>query len=125
MQLTPEQQAELNRARAAGQKRTMLNMTREQKAEWQSAVRREMAGREENVEHFRKIRAAAEQEGFLGDLRRAIAQSRRPVHNLAAEIGVEARLLSDFRAGEAELPAAALDRLIGVLGLRLMQEIPR
>jgi hypothetical protein len=34
-------------------------------------------------------------------------------------------LLSDFRAGEAELPAAALDRLLGVLGLRLMQEIRR
>ncbi len=44
---------------------------------------------------------------------------------LAKEIDVDPRLLSDFRAGEAELPAAALDRLIESLGLRLMQEIPR
>jgi hypothetical protein len=47
------------------------------------------------------------------------------VFDLAAEIGIDARLLSDSRAGDAELPAAALDRLIGVLGLRLMHEIPR
>jgi hypothetical protein len=125
MQLTPDQQAQLNRARAAGEKRGRLNMTPEQNAEWNTAAQLEQAGREENIEHFRKIRAAAEQQGFLGDLRRAIAQSRLPVHNLAAETGIDARLLSDFRAGEAELPAAALDRLIGALGLRLMQEIPR
>jgi hypothetical protein len=125
MQLTPEQEAQVTRARAAGEKRVHLNMTPEQKAEWQAAVQLELAGREENIEHFRKIKAAAEQEGFLGDLRRAIAQSRRPTDKLAAEIGVDSRLLSDFRAGDAELPAAALDRLVGVLGLRLMQEIPR
>lgn len=125
MQLTPGQQAQLSRARAAGEKRALLNMTPEQNAQWKAAVQQELAGREENIEHVRKIRAAAGQEGFLGDLRRAIAQSRRPVYDLAAEIGVDARLLSDFRAGEAELPAAALDRLIGFLGLRLMQEIPR
>ena len=125
MQLTPEQQARVNQARVAGEKKVMLSMTPEQKEEWRAAVRQELAGREENIEHFRKIKDAAEQDGFLGDLRRAIARSRRPVSELAAEIGVESRLLSDFRAGEAELPAGALDRLIGLLGLRLMQEIPR
>jgi hypothetical protein len=45
--------------------------------------------------------------------------------DLAGEIGVDPRVLSEFRTGEAELPAAALDRLLDVLGLRLMQEIPR
>jgi hypothetical protein len=34
-------------------------------------------------------------------------------------------LLSDFRAGDAEVPAAALDRLIEALGLRLMRQIAR
>jgi hypothetical protein len=43
---------------------------------------------------------------------------------LAEEIDVDLLLFSDFRAGEAELPAAALDRLLEALGLRLMQEIP-
>lgn len=51
--------------------------------------------------------------------------SRRPVNELAATLGVDAQLLSDFRAGEAELSAAVLDRLVDALGLRLMQEIPR
>jgi len=43
---------------------------------------------------------------------------------LAKQINVDPRLLSDFRAAQAELPAAALDRLLEALGLRLMQEIP-
>ena len=78
-----------------------------------------------NLDRLRKIKAAAEQDGFLGDLHRAIALSRRPVQELAAEIGVDWRLLSDFRSGDAELPSPALDRLVTALGLRLMQEIPR
>ncbi|TVS21031.1 MAG: hypothetical protein EA424_00950 [Planctomycetaceae bacterium] len=56
----------------------------------------------------------------LSDVRRAIAASRRPIHELADEIGVEPRLLSDFCAGDAELPPVALDRLLETLGLRLM-----
>jgi hypothetical protein len=39
--------------------------------------------------------------------------------------GVAPEPLSDFRAGETELPATAWDRLIETFGLRLMQEIPR
>jgi hypothetical protein len=65
---------------------------------------------------------AAEQPGFFGDVRRAILASRRPIDELAAAIGVDARVLSDFRAGNEELPAGALDRLLETLGLRLMQE---
>jgi hypothetical protein len=51
--------------------------------------------------------------------------SRRPTAELAKEIDVDLLLFSDFRAGEAKLPATALDRLLETLGLRLMQEIPR
>jgi len=102
-----------------------LRFTPEQKAEWEAVVQQELAGKEENLDRLRKIKAAAEKAGFLGDLRRAIALSRRPVQELAAEIGVDWRLLSDFRSGEAELPSSALDRLNAALGLRLMQEIPR
>ena len=72
-----------------------------------------------------KIHEAAQQVGFFGDLRRAISSSRRPVSELAATIGVEPSVLSDFRAAEAELPAKALETLIDELGLRLMQEIPK
>jgi hypothetical protein len=125
MQLTPEQQTQLAKAKSVGEKRVALSFTPQQKAEWEAAVQQELAGREENLDRLRKIKAAAEQRGFLGDLRRAIALSRRPVQELAAEISVDWRLLSDFRSGDAELPSLVLDRLVAVLGLRLMQEIPR
>jgi hypothetical protein len=125
MRLTQEQQAQINQARSGGEKRATVDFMPEQKAEWEAAVQEELAGREENLDRLRKIKAAAEQTGFLGDLRRAIALSRRPVRELAAEIDVDWRLLSDFRSGEAELPSPALDRLVAALGLRLMQEIPR
>jgi hypothetical protein len=125
MKLTPEQQTQVGQAKAAGERRVTLLFTPEQKEEWRAAVQQELAGKEENLAHFRKVKAAAEQRGFFGDIRRAIALSRRAADELAKEIGVEPRLLSDFRAGDAELPAAALDRLIEALGLRLMQEIAR
>ena len=125
MQLTPEQQEQVQQAKAAGEQRVALRFTAGQKDQWQTAVQQELAGKEENIVHLRKIKAAAEQPGFFGDVRRAIALSQRPVDELAAEIGVGPRLLSDFRAGDADLPSAALDRLFDVLGLRLMQEIPR
>jgi len=125
MQLTPEQQDEVRKAKAAGDSRVTIDFTAQQKNQWEAAVQEELAGKEENVVHLRKIQAAAEQPGFFGDLRRAIAASRRSVDELAAEIGVDQRLLSDFRAGDTELPATALERLVDTLGLRLMQEIPR
>ena len=125
MQLTPEQREQLRKAKAAGEKRVMLRFTTEQKSEWETAVQQELAGKEENIAHFHKLKAAAEQPGFCGDVRRAIRLSPWTVDELAAQIGVDAGLLSDFRAGDAELPSAALDRLLAVLGLRLMQEIPR
>jgi DNA-binding phage protein len=100
-----------------------LRFTPEQKEQWQAAAQQELSDREENVAYFRKVTAAAERPGFSGDLRRAMASSGRPMEQLAAEIGVDSQHLSDSRAGDAELPAAALDRLIHALSLRLMREI--
>jgi len=125
MQLTPEQQEQVRNARAAGDQRATLRFTAEQRDEWKAAVEEELAGKEANIAHLRKVQAACEQAGFFGDVRRATALSRRPIDELAGEIGVAPHLLSDFRAGDAELPPTALERLISTLGLRLMQEIPR
>ena len=125
MPLTPEQQDEVRKAKAAGDNRVTIGFTAQQKDQWKAAVQEELAGKEENISHLRKIQAAAKQPGFFGDLRRAIAASRRSVDELSAGIGVDQRLLSDFRAGDTELPAAVLERLVDTLGLRLMQEIPR
>ena len=125
MQLTPEQQDQIRKAKAAGDQRVTTGFTDEQKEQWEAAVQEELAGKEENLAHMRRIQAAAERPGFFGDLRRAIAASRRSVDELSAGIGVDQRVLSDFRAGDTELPAAVLERLVDTLGLRLMQEIPR
>jgi hypothetical protein len=125
MELTPDQQAQIRQARANGDQRATLDFTAEQKQSWQEAVDQELAGKDANIAWLRKIKAAAEQPGLFGDVRRAILTSRRPVTEIAAAIGTDAEVLSAFRAGESDLPAALLDRLVGTLGLRLMQEIRR
>jgi hypothetical protein len=125
MSLTPEQQEQVQAAKARGQRRATVSFTAEQRKAWRQAVETELAGKDENVAVSRKILAAAEQPGFFGDLRRAILLSRRSPVELSVAIGVDPRQFSDFRAGEAELPPVPLDRLIEILGLRLVQEIPR
>ena len=125
MKLTPEQQDQIQAAKDAGENRANLDFTEQQKANWQQAVCEAQADRDATIRQMKNIREAARQPGFFGDIRRAILSSRRPVSELATIIGVEARVLSDFRAAEGELPARALETLIAELGLRLMQEIPR
>ena len=123
---TAEQLAEIERQKASNpaSRRINVEFTPEQREAWRKAVEEEEANKEATIAHHRRIMAAAAEPGFLGDLRRAINASGRRVVALPKEIGVDARLLDDFRAGEAELPAAAIARLVDALGLRLMQEIP-
>lgn len=123
MDLTREQEEQVRRARAVGSRRVTLEFTPEQREQWQTAAQQEVSEREANLAYFRKVKAAAERPGFFGDLRRAMASSGRSMDQLAAEVGVAPQHLSEFRAGDAELPAAALDGLIQALGLRLMREI--
>jgi hypothetical protein len=125
MQLTSEQQEQIQQAKANNERRVTLPFSPAQKQDWQQAVEQELGGKEENVSRFRLVKAAAEQPGIFGDVRRAILLSRLPVGELAAAIGVDQRVFSDFRAGEADLPSAAFERLVETLGLRLMHEIPR
>jgi hypothetical protein len=115
----------LQQAKARGEQRLFVQFTSEQKKSWREAVEQEMAGKDENIAQFHKIKAAAEQPGFFGDVRRAILLSRPSLDDLASAIGVDPPIFSDFQAAEAQLPPAALDRLIETLGLRLMHEIPR
>jgi DNA-binding MarR family transcriptional regulator len=125
MQFTPEQKGLVEQAKARGEQRINLEFTPEQRAEWQKAVEEEWAAKDENIAHYHKVMKAAEQPGFFGDIRRAVQHSQRPIAELASKIGVEPLFLSDFLAADVELSASVLDRLIEVLGLRLMQEIPR
>jgi hypothetical protein len=124
MQLTPEQRKQAQAARAAGERRVMLEFTPEQRAEWQASVEQELADKDVNIERFHKRRASEQEPGFLGDLRRAITASRGNPQLLAEQVGIDWRQLSDFRCGETTLPSDVIDRLIAALGLRLMQDIP-
>ncbi len=124
MNRTPEQLQELEAAIAAGKRRIVREFTPAQREAWRRAVEEEEANKEATIAHHRRIMAAAAEPGFLGDLRRAINASGHRVITLPKEIGVDGRLLDDFRAGEAELPADIIARLVDTLGLRLMQEIP-
>jgi hypothetical protein len=125
MELTSNQKELKREAKQRGERRIYMQLTQEQKKEYREAVAIEIASKDANLAHYHKIKSAAERPGFFGDIRRAILLSRPSIPDLANAIGVDWRVLSDFQAGEAELPAAALDRLLEKLGLRLMQEIPR
>jgi hypothetical protein len=125
MPLTPEQQNQVREAKERGEQRVIVQFTEEQRRSYRTTVEQELAGKDENVAQIRQILRAAEQPDFFGDVRRAIIMSKRPTAELAATIGVDPRLLSDFRAGNEELPAGALNILLETLGLRLMQEIRR
>jgi phosphoglycolate phosphatase-like HAD superfamily hydrolase len=125
MELTPEQRNIIRQAELRGERRVQVEFTPEQQADYERSVEVELAAKDENIAHFRKTLSAMEQPGFFGDIRRAVQHSRKPINELAAQIGVEPHFLSDFLAGDVELAAPNLDRLIETLGLRLMQEIPR
>jgi hypothetical protein len=125
MQLTPEQAELVRNAKACGEKSIDLPFTPEQRGEWERAVAAEESTRDQNILHFNKVIKATKQPGFFGDIRRAVQHSLRPANEIAKEIGIDDRVFSDFLAAEIELPASALDRLVELLGLRLMQEIPR
>jgi hypothetical protein len=125
MELTPEQHNQIRQAKDRGEQRLTVEFTSEQRKAYHEIVEQELACKDENVAQIRQTMRAAEQPGFFGDVRRAILVSRRPISELAEAIGVNPQVLSDFRAGNEELPAIALASLLETLGLRLMQEIRR
>jgi hypothetical protein len=125
MNLNGEQRELIQRAKDRGEHRTEISFTPEQRHAWRIAAEQELQAKDENLAHFQRLKVAAGQPGLLGDIRRAIVSSRRPSSEIAQAAGIDDALLSEFRAGEAELSTPALGRLVEALGLRLMQEIPR
>lgn len=125
MQLTPGQVDQITLALAEGKRRASVSMTDAQRQLWQNEVAAEDQGRDDTVARVSRIRAAGIRPGFFGDLRRAIAMARIPDARLAGLVGVDVQLLEQFREGDTELSADAVERLIATLGLRLMHEIPR
>src|SRR5690348_11004511 len=100
MQLTPEQRADIERQRRENPgARIFIKHTPEQAEERRRAYEEEEAGREANIAYARKLFAALEEPGFSGDLRRAIAASRKAPSDLASSVGVSVSLLEDFLDG--------------------------
>lgn len=123
MQLTPEQLAQVEAARQEGRRRVHLTLTDGQRAEQRRKIAEEDAARDENIAAYHRRRQAEAEPGLAGDLRRAITAARRLPQQLAAEAGTTVELLEGFREGAADLPLDVVDRLVGLLGLRLMAEI--
>jgi hypothetical protein len=121
MHLTDQQRAEIERQRRENPGgRIMIDPTPEQDEEYRRMVEIEEAGREANIAFVKKRDAAADEPGFSGDLRRAIRSSRRDQRELASDLGIDVELLEAFRAGDAALPSDVIDRLVDLLGLKLV-----
>jgi hypothetical protein len=121
MKFTPEQWAEVERQRRENPGgRIMLEFTPEQEEEYRRMVEVEEAGREANIAYARKLLAALREPGFSGDLRRAIKASRSDYRELAQALEIDVQLLDAFRTGDALLPSDAIERLVAILGLKLV-----
>jgi hypothetical protein len=125
MQLTPEQRADIERQRRENPgARIFIQHTPEQAEERRRAYEEEEASREANIANARKMFAALEEPGFSGDLRRAIAASRKTPSDLASSVGASVTTLEAFLDGDASLPTDVVDRLVALLRLKLVMEIP-
>ena len=72
------------------------------------------------VARERRMREAAEENTFSGELRRAIHAGDRDLISLAELVGTTPIHLSEFLAGDRTLRSDVLDRLVSVLGARLV-----
>ena len=72
------------------------------------------------VARERRMREAAEESTFSGELRRAIHGGDRDLISLAKIVGTTPVHLSEFLAGDRTLRSDVLDRLVSALGARLV-----
>ena len=72
------------------------------------------------VARERRMREAAEENTFSGQLRRAIHGGDRDLISLAELAGTTPVHLSEFLAGDRTLRSDVLDRLVSALGARLV-----
>ena len=125
-ELSDEQRAALDEQIAAKppDRRVGVPLTPEQSAAYRQAAEEEQSAKAEMVAHVRKLRAAEQEPGLFGDLRRAINASPLSRDQIAQRIGSSPEELDHFRIGASQLLPESLRQLVDVLGLRLMQEIP-
>jgi hypothetical protein len=64
---------------------------------------------------------AMKEKTFSGFLRKAIHGSRILLPDLASRAAIDIGILADFLTGEKTLPSDAIDRLVKILKLKLME----
>jgi transcriptional regulator with XRE-family HTH domain len=67
---------------------------------------------------------AAEENSFSGALRRAIHKHDLSLTQIARQGGLSVEELDLFLTGERELPSSVIDRLVNVLGCKLVSAEP-
>jgi DNA-binding phage protein len=66
-----------------------------------------------------RMREAAAEDTLCGHLRQAIHRSRRPLRDIAREVGISTTVLCDFLEGERTLRSDVLDRLAQAVGVTI------
>jgi len=101
-------------------RRIYRELTPEQKAqlkEWRAQIEEELP---DLIERHRMAKAAEEEGTFSGELRRQIHRGGVPITELARKSGIELTELDEFLTGERTLPSSTIDRIVEVLGCRLV-----
>lgn len=96
-ELTPEEQARLERAR--------------------EQVTEELP---ELIERHQMAKDAEQEDTFSGELRRRIHRSGIPISQIAGECSIDLTELDEFLTGERTPPSDVIDRLVEVLGCKLV-----
>jgi hypothetical protein len=103
------------------QSRAVKSVTAEHQARIAKAREQIAAELPELVARDARMREAAEENTFSGELRRAIHHGERDLIDLAQIVGVTPVQLSEFLTGERTLRSDVLDRLVAAVGAHLVQ----
>lgn len=106
-------------------------MAREARRTYRQATAEETArlqqGRDETAQELPELirtdqlrKSATEEDTFSGALRRAIHKHDLSLTQIAGQCGLSVEELDMFLTGERELPSSVIDRLVDVLGCKLV-----
>jgi hypothetical protein len=101
-------------------KRSYVELSDEKRAQikrWQEQVKEELP----DLIHRDQLRKnAAEEDTLSGALRRAIHSGDVPITEIARRCEIGFLELDEFLTGESTLPSSVLDRLVEILGCKLV-----
>ena len=72
------------------------------------------------IERGQRAKIAAEEETFSGELRRRIHKSGMPISHIAKQCNVDVMELDEFLTGDKTLSSEVINRLVETLGCKLV-----